>query len=69
MNIRLLVVIVIITFLGSPAGRALDAQQAGSFVVVNATIVDGTGAPRRTGSLRVSNGRIAEIGNLTPAAG
>ena len=68
MNSRF-VAIVLIAFVGLTIDRALDAQTGGSFVVVNATIVDGTGAARRTGSVRVTNGRIAEIGSVILATG
>jgi N-acyl-D-amino-acid deacylase len=47
----------------------LRSQPGASFLVANTTIVDGTGAARRTGSVRVSSGRIAEVGIVTPNAG
>jgi N-acyl-D-amino-acid deacylase len=53
------------------AGRSAlpAAAQDSSFVIVNARLVDGTGAPAREGGVRVSNGRIAAAGRVTPAAG
>jgi len=50
-------------------GAAARAQSGASFVVVNARLIDGTGAPARPASVRVVEGRIAEIGNLQPAQG
>ena len=40
-----------------------------SFVVANATIIDGTGGPRTTGSVRVRSDRIVDVGAVTPARG
>jgi putative CocE/NonD family hydrolase len=37
-----------------------------SFVITNARLIDGTGAPARPAAVRVANGRIAEVGALTP---
>jgi N-acyl-D-amino-acid deacylase len=37
-----------------------------SFVIVNARIADGTGAPLRTASVRVAGDRIAAVGSLQP---
>lgn len=37
-----------------------------SWLITNARIIDGSGAPAFTGSLRVQNGLIKEIGQLTP---
>lgn len=39
------------------------------FIVVNAVIVDGTGAPARSGNVRVHDGRIATIGDVFPREG
>jgi len=55
---------------GTPAaGLASRAQVAPSFLVANARLIDGTGAPARAASVRVVDGRIAEVGSLRPAAG
>lgn len=40
-----------------------------STLIVNASIVDGTGSPARRGAVRVVGDRIAEIGALTPRPG
>lgn len=40
-----------------------------STLIVNATIVDGTGSPARRGAVRVVDDRIAEVGELTPRPG
>lgn len=40
-----------------------------STLIQDATLVDGTGAPGRRGSVRIAEGRIVEVGELRPAAG
>lgn len=45
------------------------AAESGSFVITNATLVDGTGAPRRMGAVRVRGDRITDVGSVTPARG
>lgn len=45
------------------------APAGDSFVVANATIVDGTGTPGRTGSVRVRGDRITDVGTVTPSRG
>ena len=45
------------------------AQSATSFVIVNATVVDGTGVPSRRAAVRVVDGRIAEVGDIRPTGG
>src|SRR3989442_11145008 len=42
---------------------------ASSVLIVNALVVDGTGAPARPAAVRVRGDRIAEVGALSPAAG
>ena len=37
-------------------------------LVKNATVVDGTGAPRYRADIAVANGRIAEVGRVTDSA-
>lgn len=37
--------------------------------IVNARLVDGTGAPARLGSLRIAGDRIVEVGEVKPVAG
>lgn len=52
------------------SAAATSAQAAGrSFVVVNARVIDGTGAPSRSAAVRVVDGRIREVGALTPGQG
>jgi len=47
---------------------AASAQQKPpSLVIVNAQLADGTGAPLRKASLRITGGRITKIGNFKPA--
>jgi N-acyl-D-amino-acid deacylase len=54
----------------APAGVARpEATPERSLLIVNARLVDGTGAPARTGGLRVVGDRIAAVGELTPAPG
>ncbi len=42
------------------------AQQSRSTLVINATIVDGTGSPARRAAVRVVDDRIRDIGDLSP---
>jgi N-acyl-D-amino-acid deacylase len=42
------------------------AQSDASFVVTNARLVDGTGAPARRAAVRVVDGRITEVGVVRP---
>ncbi len=46
-----------------------DFTLPSSFVIVGAHIIDGSGMPRLKANVRIVDGRIAEIGNLTPADG
>jgi len=47
----------------------LPALLAASVLIVNAVVVDGTGAPRRPAAVRLGGDRIAEVGALAPAPG
>lgn len=47
-------------------GFAAAAPNEISAVITNVSIVDGTGAPARTGSVRVEDGRITAVGDFTP---
>ncbi|HEX8233517.1 MAG TPA: D-aminoacylase [Caulobacteraceae bacterium] len=49
------------------AGSA-KAQPSG-FLIINARVVDGTGAPARDAAVRVRGGRVTEVGALKPASG
>ena len=42
---------------------------AASLLIVNAVVIDGTGAPRCPAAVRVRGDRIAEVGALSPAPG
>src|SRR5215467_8295612 len=42
---------------------------AENLVLMNGTIIDGTGKPRVIGNLRIRDGKIADIGAFRPAAG
>ncbi|MFN7917844.1 MAG: D-aminoacylase [Vicinamibacterales bacterium] len=55
----------------SASSSAVRTQSApsSSVLITNARLVDGTGAPSRTGNLRVRDGRIAAIGALTAEPG
>ena len=48
---------------------AATATFQASTLIVNASIIDGTGSPARRGAVRIVDGRIAEIGNLSPRHG
>ena len=47
----------------------VDARQGPSTLIVNADLVDGSGAPPRRVGVRFSGDRITAVGELTPAAG
>src|SRR6185503_20624955 len=51
----------------SPAGTG--AAVAALTLILNASVLDGTGAPARTVGVRLDGGRIVEVGDLTPGAG
>jgi N-acyl-D-amino-acid deacylase len=61
---------------GAIAGAALATGIAGcagepptSTLIVNASIVDGTGSPARPGAVRIDGDRIVELGDLEPKRG
>ena len=60
----ILAVILVAVALASSA--LLGQPETKSFVIVNAQIADGTGAPLRSGSVRVRGDRIAKVGNFLP---
>jgi N-acyl-D-amino-acid deacylase len=47
----------------------LRAQLSTSSLIRGAVIIDGTGAPRYAGDVRIVGDRIAEVGSLTPRVG
>jgi N-acyl-D-amino-acid deacylase len=62
---RLLLLIVL--FLSLFSASSLFPQTApASILIINARVADGTGAPLRGASVRISGDRIAAIGNLKP---
>ena len=44
-------------------------EPASSTLIVNASIVDGTGSPARAGAVRIDGDRIVEVGDLEPKRG
>ena len=54
---------------GTSGVAAAQAAADSSFLVTNARLIDGTGSPARQASVRVRDGRISEVGPLTPAQG
>jgi N-acyl-D-amino-acid deacylase len=44
-------------------------EPVSSTLIVNASIVDGTGRPARAGAVRIDGDRIVEVGNLEPKRG
>jgi N-acyl-D-amino-acid deacylase len=41
----------------------------GAFVIVNATIIDGTGSPRKAGAVRVRGDEVTDVGDVSPRRG
>ena len=54
--------------MGAVAASAALRFQTGT-LIVNASIVDGTGGPMRQGAVRIVDGRVADVGNLSPRHG
>ena len=48
---------------------ACSEKSASTTLVVNASIVDGTGSPARPGAVRIDGDRIVEVGDLEPKRG
>ncbi len=53
----------------APDAQARAAGEPPTTLIVNASIVDGTGAPARRGSVRIVGERIVAVGALEPADG
>ena len=53
----------------APSPSSAPAPARSSFLVANATIIDGTGSAPRRGAVRVEGDRIAAVGVLTPRSG
>ena len=49
------------------AVRSVDSTQTYQLLITNARIVDGTGAPARTGDIAIREGKIARVGALGSA--
>jgi N-acyl-D-amino-acid deacylase len=54
------------TSLGACASAGSRAETAERTLIVNALVLDGTGAPAHRSSVRVVGDRIAEVGDLRP---
>lgn len=54
--------------LGCAQGGHEPADEAGNTVIVNALLADGTGAPLRKASVRITGDRVARIGDFNPRA-
>jgi N-acyl-D-amino-acid deacylase len=61
-------ILAVAAILLAPSGVA-SAQPAKSTLITGAKVVDGTGAPARSASVRIEGGTIVAIGDLTPRAG
>lgn len=63
--------LLVCTLLTFAAGCAHDAERgaAGGFVIVNARVADGTGAPLRAANVRIAGDRIQNVGAFEPRAG
>ena len=55
--------------LGECASAGIESGAEGpNFLIKNAVLIDGSGAPRRAADIRVREGRVFEIGSLCPTA-
>jgi|CXWL01.1.fsa_nt_gi N-acyl-D-amino-acid deacylase len=59
----------VLAFLAPALAGAAEVRAPASLVILNARLVDGTGAPARSGSLRIAGERIVALGELTPLPG
>ena len=50
-------------------GGTPDADERESQLILNARLIDGTGAPARTASVRIEGERVAAVGELSPRSG
>lgn len=57
------------TLAAALAAALIAAQASASTLIVNARLIDGTGAPARAAAVRVDGERITAVGALKPAAG
>ena len=60
-----------VTLLGAAmfGGAARAQAPSATTLIVNAVVIDGTGAPRRNAAVRLRGDRITEVGSLTAAPG
>jgi hypothetical protein len=65
---RILRYVPVCALLALAGGCAHEAAptRATTFVIVNARIADGTGAPLRSANVRVAGDRIAAVGSFEP---
>lgn len=61
--------LVVLALLGLALPCTVVAETPATVLIVNARLVDGTGAPARTGSLRIAGERIEAVGELTARPG
>jgi N-acyl-D-amino-acid deacylase len=61
---KLLLLGFVLSILAFPS--VFSGQRSLPFVIINARVADGTGAPLRTANVRVVRGRIAEVGEFQP---
>lgn len=61
--------LVLITFCAVCVLASANAESISSVIIVNATIVDGTGSPPRVGAVRIQGDRIEAVGDLAPRKG
>ncbi len=57
------------TLLLTPNGCGAEPESGASTIIVNARVIDGTGAPGRLANVRIEGGRIVEVGSVSPAPG
>ncbi|MEO5896658.1 MAG: hypothetical protein ABIS06_13250, partial [Vicinamibacterales bacterium] len=58
-----------ILLLAAVTPASMSGQQPASTIIVNSSVIDGTGAAAGTAAVRIAGDRIAEIGDLTPRRG
>lgn len=61
--------LVFLALVGLALPRPVAADAPATVLIVNARLVDGTGAPARTGSLRIAGDHIEAVGELTVRPG
>ena len=62
-------IIIIFLILGSLLTSELAAKENSSLLIINATVIDGTGGAARLESVRINGSRIQELGQLIPLPG